>query len=412
MGRFALVLPIILLFSLFAQVPYEEGPYSVGCRIRTIERPSDTDTSTRVMDNYIWYPAISGTGYWFESLNAYVGATPLGDSLRPVVFCSHGGCGHPLASVYYTSFLPSWGMICVATMHPGSMYGEPDCLDSASLHDTWLNRPGDVEFTREWLIQTSLDSSELFGDVDTTRMAMTGHSFGARTTYAMLNRTSYFCCGVGFSGDYTDVGSAPINCLDDIRGIDVPIMIQNGTYDFGLESVHAQEIYDTLGTPKFWIEIQGASHFSWADTCNDEMDPFCGIDSVLDYYSAHKVILKYTISFLFKYLLNNDIFDSYLTDTTDSLTDVFYDFPVGVSENKSRSEGSTLSIYPNPFNGELHISLKHGNKVEIYNIDGHLIESFASGKQNLTWRPNNCSSGIYLIKISDSKEVKKCILMN
>ncbi len=363
--------------------------------MRTIERPSDTDTTTREMDIYIWYPADPVIGYWVDELNAYwESRVVLGDTARPVVFFSHGGCGHPLSSVYYTSFLPSWGFITIATMHPGSMFGEPDCLDSASLHDTWLNRPGDVDFTRRWFIDLCEDSSSLFGVLDTNRMGISGHSFGARTTYAMLNRYDYFLAGLAFSGNYVDRFDAPMNCMEDIRGVDKPIMIQNGTYDNGLPHDYAEEIYDTLESPKYWVEIHRATHFAWGDTCSSDLDPQCGADSILSYDQGHHEILKYGVPFLMKYVMGDGRFDDYLTDTSDTFVTLTYDVPTKVDEQAPMPDRPTISACPNPFNSAVTIEIADAVvgaihelplRVEIYDISGRIVDEITSRDMAVTY---------------------------
>ncbi|RKZ31211.1 hypothetical protein DRQ36_02845 [bacterium] len=415
---------LIIVSAAVAQMPTDIGPYEVGCRMRTIERASDTDTTTRIMDIYIWYPADPIIGYWVDALQAYLNERPMqGDTARPVVFFSHGGCGHPLASVYYTSFLPSWGFIVVSTMHPGSMYGEPDCLDSASLHDTWLNRPGDIEFTRRWFIDLASDSANLFGVLDTSRMGMSGHSFGARTTYAMLNRTDYFLCGLAFSGNYIDRFGAPMNCMEDIRGIHQPIMIQNGTYDWGLPPDYAQEIYDTLESPKYWAEIHRVGHFQWGDTCDPALDPQCGVDSMLDYATAHYEILKYSVPFLMHYVMGDNRFDSYLVDTSDTFVTYTYDDGMSIDETEL-PRYINIEVYPNPFNSAVMISIGAIHElplqIEIFDINGRIVYEMSVGARgaspppngNVVWSPNkSLGSGVYLVRLNGINSAKKIIYL-
>ncbi len=432
-----LIYLISLLATLaFAQSPTDLGPYNVGCSKRMIVRLSDTDSTMRVMEVYIWYPAETGL-LWIDPLNAYWDANPIpGDTARPVVFFSHGGCSHPLQSIYFTSHLPSWGFIVISTMHPGSMYGDPDCLDSASLHDTWLNRPGDIEFTRRHFIDLAKDSADLFGVFDTTRMGMSGHSFGARTTYAMLNRSDYFTCGLAFSGNYVDRSGASMNCMEDIRGIHQPIMIQNGTYDWGLPPFYAQEIYDTLDSPKYWVEIHRAGHFHWGDTCNSLMDPQCDADSMLSYPQAHYEILKYGVPFLMHYLMGDSRFDSYLTDAADTFVTLTYDNGTGIPDRKLPGK-INITAFPNPFNSCCHIkisscSLPHYDYIEIFDIVGREVAKLPVGADprvcpslksdtsngrasaEILWQPDeSLESGVYLVraKAGDTEIVKRVVYL-
>jgi len=393
---FILLVPVVA----YAQLPEEPGPYEVGCRLRVLEKESVTDTTTRVMDIYVWYPADPGSGFWLDEVQAYWNARPLpGDTARPVLVFSHGGCGYSLASRYFTTHIASWGIIVISTMHPGSIYGDPDCLDSAALTDTWANRPSDVEFTLNSIIQLSRDSVSLFGHLDTTRMGMSGHSFGARTTYAVCNRQDWARCAVAFSGDYDDVLGAPINCMEDVRGVDVPMILMNGTHDLGLSTEHMLEIFDSIPAPKYALNIRRATHFSFADTCLDELDPFCGEDFVLGYDTAHAIINRYATSFIFKYLVGDDRFEECLTDTADTLVNLWYQLPARVEED-FRPGDFSLSVYPNPFNSSCWISVSANASVEVFDILGRqLFSAYGIGNHRCRWRPDkDTPSGLYIVR--------------
>ncbi len=401
-----LFLSILLLLSrasLFAQEPEELGPYPVGCRLDTLTHRSVTDSTIRKMDVYTWYPADHLGGLWIEAVQANWLARPVqGDTARPLLVFSHGGCGHPLGNVYFNSHIASWGFIVISTMHPGSMYGEEDCLDSASLHDTWLNRPEDVIYTLDSIIALSREDPDLIGTIDTMRMGMSGHSFGARTTYAVCNRQDWAKCAIPLSGGYGNVGLAPINCMEDIRGVDVPTLTMWGTYDFRVKEM--RETYDTLVAPKYGIEIARAGHFHFSDTCTPALDPLCGADSIIPYALAHSAIKHYAVSFLFKYLMGDDRFAAYLCDDYDTFASVSCETTTAIGEwyiDSDYSKGS--SVYPNPFSKMCNIFAPIGSKVEIYNLEGDLVDDFYSRDRSIMWEPEHQSpDGIYFIKVSDS----------
>ncbi|MCD6531076.1 hypothetical protein J7K99_01365 [bacterium] len=401
-----IVLSIVFVsFLLYGQLPEEEGPYYVGCRVDTLSRISSVDSSLRVMLVYTWYPATPGTGFYLDVVRAYWRATPLGgDTLRPLVIFSHGGCGTPLASVYFTSHLAGWGFIVIATSHPGSMWGDEDCLDSAALHYTWLNRPDDVQYTVDSMVALSSAHPELFGRIDTSRMAMSGHSFGARTTYAVCNRQNWAKCAVALSGDYDDIFGAPINCMDDIRGVDVPIMLMCGSLDIGLEPEHMAQIYDTLKVPKVSVEIFGATHFSFSDTCTPELDPFCGEDFVLNYDTAHAIINRYATAFLMKYLLSDDRFSDYIFAPYDSLAWVWFDTGSAMIQASEPPAKIRISAVPDPFNSACRISVEgiecSGEmSVKIYDLFGRCVFESRSESGEIVWFPRNISGGIYFVRV-------------
>nr|MBC8416116.1 T9SS type A sorting domain-containing protein [Candidatus Cloacimonadota bacterium] len=86
---------------------------------------------------------------------------------------------------------------------------------------------------------------------------------------------------------------------------------------------------------------------------------------------------------------------------------------VGVIE-ENLSSNNFLNTYPNPFNSEVNIEYSMDcskNNLEIYNIKGQKVYSQmnlpVSG--SLVWKCEDHKSGIYIVKISNSKQkyVKK-----
>ncbi|MBN2543094.1 T9SS type A sorting domain-containing protein [bacterium] len=160
-------------------------------------------------------------------------------------------------------------------------------------------------------------------------------------------------------------------------------MLMWGTYDFRVSDM--LETYDTLDAPKYGVEIYHATHFSFADTCSDELDPMCGDDSVLHYHIAHDVINHYATAFLLKYLMGDDRFEAYLHDTSDTLVDYVFDTTIGSGIHASSSiipDKLNILCYPNPFNAILKIEIAglapldaegYLIGVEIYDINGRLV---------------------------------------
>ena len=79
----------------------------------------------------------------------------------------------------------------------------------------------------------------------------------------------------------------------------------------------------------------------------------------------------------------------------------------------------TLSAYPNPFNPSITIQLELQNitqtnmntEVNIYDINGKFIQSLLdnsieSGLHRIAWRPQNISSGIYIVSLRTEMGIK------
>ena len=83
-----------------------------------------------------------------------------------------------------------------------------------------------------------------------------------------------------------------------------------------------------------------------------------------------------------------------------------------MDENTIANENKILSIYPNPFNPSTTISISINKdshvKADIIDIHGNLIEELANdyykrGQLSIKWKPDNLSSGMYLVKLSSDE---------
>ena len=110
------------------------GPFTVGATTITWTRTSSTTGQPRPLATVIWYPAKPGTG------TAGGGVFRDAAVLRrhwPIVLFSHGSCGIPEQSLFFTVTLASWGFVVVAPPHPGNEFTDfPACMDPAELVDS------------------------------------------------------------------------------------------------------------------------------------------------------------------------------------------------------------------------------------------------------------------------------------
>ena len=88
-----------------------------------------------------------------------------------------------------------------------------------------------------------------------------------------------------------------------------------------------------------------------------------------------------------------------------------FEFEMGLSDNKSvANRFKIIKTYPNPFNPSLNIVLNVSEfsnvKVDIFNFNGEHIETiyneFVHNPEiKIEWKPNNISSGLYFIRLSN-----------
>src|SRR5215470_9320251 len=148
MLRTIAALPLLVLLlanAAFAAPDYAaRGPYAVGYREVKYTKASETTGEPRELNTLLWYPAVPGTGS-FQGTK-YNDAEVLQDRW-PLILFSHGSCGIPGQSPFYTEGLASWGFVVAAPPHPGNTTFELDhCSDPDHLADSYANRVADIRF--------------------------------------------------------------------------------------------------------------------------------------------------------------------------------------------------------------------------------------------------------------------------
>jgi len=120
------------------------------------------------------------------------------DDPRPVVLFSHGLGGSRDAGARWGAHWASHGFVVVHLQHPGSdeslWRGQPgglrrlDNLRPGMTPQRFVERTQDVRFVLDELARRAVTEPGL-GCVDTGRVGMSGHSFGAQTTQAVAGQS-------------------------------------------------------------------------------------------------------------------------------------------------------------------------------------------------------------------------------
>ena len=274
--------------------PIAPGPYPVG-----VTRLTATYTSSfsgeRPITIEVWYPAAaSAAGQPLEAVFDAVRDAPHAGGRFPLLVFSHGSGGIRFQSVPYTRHLATHGFIVAAPDHYGNTLGN----NTQSLATLAFDRPRDVSFVLDQLLDAATVPAILRGHIDPLHIGITGHSFGGYTSVAVAtdafnDRDPRVKASVPLAPALFFVTPA---ILDQAR---IPFMIMGGTLDTVTPFVANQLTpYGGLGTPKYLIEITDGVHLTFSNACGAA----CADDQVNGYATA----------FFKTYLMNDDRFEPLL----------------------------------------------------------------------------------------------------
>lgn len=313
-----------------------DGPFQVGYRKWDVTYIPIEGAMPRTIVLNVWYPTTNPTKTiaryldFFRDRKAFVDS-PLAPSVYadgkyPLHVHSHGDQGFGGTSSFMVRHLASHGWVVIAPDHT-----------SNTLRDNVQPRPPEMYAWRPLDLTASINAMDdlptedpLFGKVNTSRVIMSGYSFGVHSAWGVL----------GASFDTTLVAghcaqSASGKCLDGYeaayakgfgderivagvlmagsikrdwfgpmghQSVKVPLMSLTGTAD----PVGAQEQYDAVTqVPMTWIDIEGACHNAFG---------IGGCDSgSFKAEEAYPIINGYVLAFSRRHLLNDTSVEALLS---------------------------------------------------------------------------------------------------
>ncbi len=275
------------------------GPYPVGVRTVTFtDERRVKEGVPRTLTVELWYPAKeSARGKTGETISLYDnlpadlqdGLTPddLGflttSAVRdaeprddgdtyPVVAFSHGKGGIRNQSNFYTIVLASHGYIVAAPDHAGDTVVEllrevkdTGNIQASSTLEAIVDRPIDI-MTMLDRLEDGLGGDDITKLLDLEHVGVTGHSFGAITSFLVASQDFRFDVVVAQAPGSQDV--IDLQSRTPMRELTKPSLLQSATLDDTLpEATNAAPLFRTLPGPRAWLSLSRAGHFTYSDLC-------------------------------------------------------------------------------------------------------------------------------------------------
>jgi predicted dienelactone hydrolase len=298
----------------------EPGPWGIGYRKTEVTYTGPGEIGERTIDVHVWYPTEATEGDHpppygglvvdTQSLVDAAPAEPPAGAQWPVMVYTHGHQGFAGSSAFLPWHFVSRGWVVAAPDHKGNL-----------LSDAIIPRPLWMYYARSFDMEQTIDLLEDLGSkaapaglaaaddasvLDTDHVLMTGHSFGAHTIWSAAG-ASYdeavikASCADG-SGriEQDDCDEASLAVLRDglrdervVAGVAMDGVVHRGLMGEGghndaampvlqisgdKEEASSKKDLETCdGCPMTWVDIDGATHQSFAVTCSasDLSDPTC-----------------------------------------------------------------------------------------------------------------------------------------
>jgi predicted dienelactone hydrolase len=311
------------------------GPHAIGYRTYSVEYLPPLATEPRRTFVLVWYPALPAEGerpfYTLRTSEvAVVDAPPAELGPLPVVVYSHGHQSYGASLSHLAEHLASHGFITIAPTHTGNTFVDGD------------NRETEIYYQRAFDVKAALDhfaalSNDPLAGRFGERIAMTGHSFGGYTTFALAGATYPIdplvaACEAG-TGKPSFCSTMTAEKAEIFRaGLEEPrfsaaVTVDPADFDlFGAEGVAAIDIptlhmIADVSTPedRYWpalhhpddvrMRLIDGDHNDFIDTCSTGITVRC---STLDPASVWLPMRVYTLAFLRKVLLEEEGLDGIL----------------------------------------------------------------------------------------------------
>lgn len=327
--------------SSFSSAP-AETKYNVGYMV--IDFQYTQNGLQKKLTVAVWYPTSEipknfqyGGPTWG---NVALNGKPLANAgTFPFLAFSHGFGGTGLGSQFFTEALASHGWIVVCPDHndshsigriKGGRVEKPDVkgtVDAAK--EIGSSAPGDrgkYLFRPEELqtvIEIMLTATPFTRLIDTNCIAVGGHSFGGFTSLALCGTMpEYYDHRIKAALLFSTGAASYLFTEGELASVKIPTMLYLGSRERNKKRGDktmkelSETIYRNMPVPKYFLEVRGATHFSF----NIRLSDGAGARALSGTEKQFEVINRYSIAFLEKYVAGRSGQDEILESKDRMLT--------------------------------------------------------------------------------------------
>lgn len=224
---------------------------------------------------FLWYPTEQQEiEFRYASQSGMIAPdAPVQEGGHPLIVFSHGFWGAADQSVFLMEALARAGYVVASVHHDDATHRQqrakvqmPNFFKAKEWKDDkFFDRKEDMSALLDFvLLQNKVVGSILHQRILPGVVGGAGHSLGG---YTILGMT-----GVRKSWKESRVKAAllltpyilPYNHHGDFKRVDVPVMVQGGTWDVGI-TPFLKKFYEQLTTSKYYLVLRGAGHYGWTD---------------------------------------------------------------------------------------------------------------------------------------------------
>jgi predicted dienelactone hydrolase len=262
----------------------------------------------RTRDYFLWYPTRDREDR-FDYQGQLGVAAPDGaiaPGRFPLILFSHGFLGAGDQIIFLTENVARMGYIVAAPNHADSGTGSepieiPNFIDAKSWDDQkYLDRRDDISALIDHLLEAGESAAFLRDHIDEHAIGAAGHSLGGYIVLGMAGarpawrdrRIRAALLLSPYALPYID-GAA-------LGAIRIPVMLQGGTLDWAI-TPFLPAVYEKLQAPRYFLVLNGASHFEWTNLISLGKSTTAAIRS-----GNARWITGYGLAFFDRYLRGQD----------------------------------------------------------------------------------------------------------